>query len=83
MTEPADNPQHETPDPLTVGELRPLKDWVKEFPLSYHSLRTYAKNGRLRAVKFGNQWATTRAAIEEYLATRDLDSIPKKYRKLS
>lgn len=68
-------------DPLTVGELKPLKDFTEEFSLSYHSLRTYAKNGRLRAVKFGNQWATTRRAIEMYLASRDIDSIPKKYRQ--
>ena len=81
MSDQHDN-QHHNPaaDPLTVGELRPLKELAQEFPLTYHSLRTYAKSGRLRAVKFGNQWATTRKAIEEYLATRDLDSVPKKYR---
>lgn len=68
-------------DPLTVGELRPIKELAEEFPLTYHSLRTYAKTGRLRAKKFGNQWSTTRAAIEEYLASRDLNTIPKKHRK--
>ena len=67
-------------DPLTIGELRPLKELAKEFPLTYESLRKYAQTGRLRATKFGNQWATTRRAIEEYLASRDVDTIPKKYR---
>jgi hypothetical protein len=71
----------EEQEPLPAADLRPLKELAKEYPLSYHSLRHYAKIGRLRAVKFGNQWATTRAAIEEYLATRDVESIPKKYRR--
>ncbi len=62
--------QHEPIDPLTIGELRPLKELAEEFNLSYHSLRTYAKSGRLRATKFGMQWATTRAAVEAYLASR-------------
>jgi hypothetical protein len=79
MADPTDNLQMPI-DPLTVGELRPLKDLAEEFPLSYHSLRTYAKTGRLRAVKFGNQWATTRRAIEDYLASRNLVTIPRKYR---
>jgi hypothetical protein len=82
MTEPSDNPQHED-DPLKIGELRPLKELAEEFPLSYSSLRHYAKSGRLRAVRFGNQWATTRKAIEEYLTNRDLKSVPKKYRNRS
>ena len=67
-------------NPLSAGELRPLKELAKEFGLSYNSLRGYAIRGRLRAVKFGNQWASTRQAIEEYLASRHLKNIPKKYR---
>ena len=70
-------------DPLKEGELRPLKELAEEFPLSYSALRHYAKAGRLRAVRFGSQWATTRKAIEQYLASRDLNSVPKKYRNLS
>lgn len=68
------------PDPLAIGELRPLKELAAEFPVSYASLRKYAQTGRLRAVKFGNQWASTRAAVEAYLASRSLDNIPHKYR---
>ncbi len=74
------DPNEAQPDPLTIGELRPLKALAEEFPLSYNSLRTYAQTGRLRAVKFGNQWASTRAAVETYLASRKTESIPKKYR---
>jgi hypothetical protein len=73
-------PDESHTDPLAIGELRPLKELAEEFPLSYNSLRTYAKTGRLRATKFGNQWASTRAAVEAYLASRDTESIPKKYR---
>lgn len=78
--QPTADQSAETTDPLTIGELRPLKDLANEFALSYNSLRGYANRGRLRAIKFGNQWATTRRAIEDYLASRDLDSVPKKYR---
>ena len=73
MSDQHDNQQHNpAADPLTVGELRPLKELADELNLSYHSLRTYAKNGRLRAVKFGMQWATTRQSIQEYLDSRYL-----------
>lgn len=77
------NDSQEIIDPLTVGELRPLTELADEFALSYNSLRGYAIRGRLRATKFGHQWASTRLAVEQYLASRDLDSIPKKYRRSS
>ncbi len=69
------------PDPLTIGELISLQDAAEYAGLSKHSLLTYARHGRLRAKKIGSQWTTTRAAIDEYLQSRDLDSIPRKYRK--
>jgi Helix-turn-helix domain len=71
----------EEQEPLPAADLRPLKELAKEFSLSYNSLRQYAYTGRIRAVKFGSQWASTRRAIEEYLATRDANSVPKKYRR--
>ncbi len=74
------DPNEAQPDPLTIGELRPLKALAEEFPIGYESLRKYAQIRRLRAVKFGNQWASTRAAVETYLASRKTESIPKKYR---
>ena len=57
-------------DPLSLGELRPLKELAEEMSLNYDSLRKYAQKDRLRAVKFGLQWASTRKAIEEYLGSR-------------
>jgi hypothetical protein len=74
-------PAEERPDPLTVGELRPLTELAAEFGLSYNSLRGYAIRGRLRATKFGHQWASTRQAVEEYLASRHAANIPKRYRR--
>lgn len=68
-------------DLLAVGELISLHDAAEYAGLSKHSLLTYARHGRLRAKKIGSQWTTTRAAIDEYLRSRDLNSIPKKYRK--
>lgn len=79
-TQPTGDQVNESPDPLTVGELRPLKELAQGFPLTYESLRKYAQTGRLRAVKFGNMWASTHAAVELYLASRDTESIPKKHR---
>ncbi|MBX0331278.1 helix-turn-helix domain-containing protein [Oscillochloris sp. ZM17-4] len=73
-----DDPQQ--PDSLIAGELKPLTDLAQEFGLSYNSLRGYAIRGRLRATKFGRQWASTRQAILEYLDSRQKEHIPKKYR---
>lgn len=67
-------------DPLTIGELIPLTELAQEFQLPYNSLRGYAIKGRLRATKFGRQWASTRAAIQAYLDSRQIEHIPKKYR---
>ena len=67
-------------DPLTVGDLIALQDAQEYSGLSRHSLSTYMRTGRLRAKKLGNVWVTTHAALDEYLASRNLDNIPKKYR---
>lgn len=79
MAEPTDN--QEPVDPLTMGELQPLKELAQEFGLSYNTLRGYAMRGRLHATKFGHQWASTRRAVELYLESRSLENIPKKYRR--
>jgi Helix-turn-helix domain len=71
---------HNTPDPLTIGELISLQDAAEYAGLAKDTLHGYAKNGRLRAKKIGWMWVTTHAAIDEYLASRNLDNIPKKYR---
>lgn len=69
------------PDPLTIGELISLQDAAEYAGLTKETLHGYAKRGRLKAKKIGPIWVTTRAAIDKYLASRNLDNIPKKYRK--
>lgn len=81
MAEPSDNQQ--PVDPLTVGELITLAEAAEYGGLAKRSLHNYALQGRLKAKKIGLYWVTTRAAIDEYLASRDIDSIPKKYRDRS
>lgn len=67
-------------NPLTVGELITLQEAAEYAGLSKESIHNYVKRGRLKARKRGWMWFTTRAAVDEYLASRDLESIPKKYR---
>ncbi len=80
MTNPADN-QPDALDPLTVGELITLQEAAEYAELTRDALQGYIRRGRLRARKLGSQWVTTRAAVDAYLASRDMNSIPKKYRK--
>jgi hypothetical protein len=75
------DPTNNQPDPLTVGELISLQQAAEYSGLAKDSLHDYAKRGRLKAKKIGWMWVTTYAAIDEYLASRSLDNIPKKYRK--
>jgi hypothetical protein len=81
MADETDN--QEPVDPLTVGELITLQEAAEHAGLTYKTLLTYARNGRLKAKRMGWIWVTTYAAIDEYLASRDLNSIPKRYRKPS
>jgi excisionase family DNA binding protein len=81
MADPNDN--QEPVDPLTVGELISLQEAAEYAGLTKDSLHDYIKRGRLKARKIGRFWVTTRAAIDEYLASRKLDNIPKKYRDRS
>lgn len=67
-------------DPLTVGELLSLAQAAEYTGLSHKSLRNYILLGRLKAKKLGSQWVTTRLALDEYIASRSLENIPKKYR---
>jgi excisionase family DNA binding protein len=78
MADPNDN--QDPIDPLTVGELITLQEAADYAGLSKESIHNYVKRGRLKARKRGWMWFTTRAAVDEYLASRDLESIPKKYR---
>jgi excisionase family DNA binding protein len=81
MAEPSDN--QEPVDPLSVGELISLQEAAEYAGLTKDSLQGYIKRSRLKAKKIGNFWVTTRAAVDEYLASRDFESIPKKYRNRS
>ena len=79
MSEETNNPESEQ-DLLTIGELITLKQAAEYSGLAKSSLHNYAKQGRLRAKKVGLYWVTTRAAVDEYLRSRDFQSMPKKYR---
>ena len=70
-------------DPLTVGELITLQEAAEYAGLTKGSLLVYAKNGRLKAKRRGWMWFTTQTAVDEYLTSRNLDNIPKKYRNRS
>ena len=76
-----DSDHTEPVDPLTVGELITLQEAAEYSGLARDSIHGYIKRGRLRAKKKGWMWMTTRAAVDEYLASRDLGSVPKKYRQ--
>jgi excisionase family DNA binding protein len=64
-------------DPLTLGELISLQQAAEYAGLTKDTLHNYAKRGRLKAKRLGPIWVTTRAAIDEYLASRELKHIPK------
>ena len=57
-------------DPLTIGELISLAEAAMLAGVTPKYLRDIAKNGRLRARKIGRNWATTKAAVEQYLNSR-------------
>ena len=80
MADPTDN--QEPVDPLTVGELITLQEAAEYAGFDYKTLHNYIKRGRLKALKRGWMWFTTQAAVEEYLASRSLENIPKKHRKI-
>jgi hypothetical protein len=67
-------------DPLTIGELISLQDASEYAGLSRDSLQGYIYRGRLKAKKLGPIWVTTKAAVDVYLQSRHVESIPKKYR---
>jgi excisionase family DNA binding protein len=77
-----DSPDNQ-PDPLAVGELITLAEAAQYAGLTKRSLNDYIKRGRLKAKRVGLFWLTTRAAVDEYLTSRSLDNIPKKYRDQS
>ena len=78
MSDAQDKEKAELPiDPLTIGELISLQEAAEYAGLEKGSLHNYAKNGRLKAKKLGPIWVTTKAAIDEYLNTRQTRRPPK------
>jgi excisionase family DNA binding protein len=80
VSDPNDNP---SPDPLSVGELISIQQAAEYAGLAKNTLNDYIKRGRLKAKRVGFFWLTTQAAVDEYLASRSLENIPKKYRDRS
>ena len=76
----SDQQHNQAVDPLTVGELMSLQEAAEYAGLTRDSLQGYIYRNRLKAKKLGSIWVTTRVAVDEYLQSRDLESIPKKYR---
>lgn len=83
MTNDDSNIAQPEQDPLSIGELITLQEAAKYASLSPDSLQSYIRRGRLKAKKRGWMWFTTQAALDEYLASREADNIPKKYRNRS
>jgi excisionase family DNA binding protein len=80
MTDSSDN---QPLDLLTLGELITLAEAAEYAGLGKRTLHDYIKRGRLKAIRKGWMWLTTRAAVDAYLTSRSLDNIPKKYRDRS
>ena len=51
-------------------ELMTLAEAARRFKLSKTYLRDIARNGRLKAQKFGRDWLTTEEDVREYLRSR-------------
>jgi hypothetical protein len=62
-------------------ELLPLAVAAEKCGLARTSLRKYAEQGKLEAVKLGRDWFTTEKAARKYLKGRVVEKIPKRYRK--
>ena len=58
-----------------------LPDAARKYGLKNITLLGYAKRGRLEAIKMGWAWYTTDEAMKKYLQSRDMDKIPKRYRR--
>ena len=80
MIDETNKSQPDTPDPLTIGDLISLQQAAEYAGLTKDTLHNYAKRGRLKAKRLGPIWVTTRAAVDEYLASRELKHISKKHR---
>ena len=82
MSDQHDNQQHNpASDALPIGELITMQEAAEYSGLSKHSLQTYIRLGKMVGIKRGWMWFTTHQAVDDYLKSRHLENIPKKYRK--
>jgi len=58
-----------------------LSEAAKKYGFKRLSLLDYVRRKRLEAVKIGWVWCTTDRAMKKYLKSRDMEKIPKRYRK--
>ena len=59
-----------------------LGEAAAQFGLSHSHLKLLARSGKLRAIKIGHSWVTTREAVAEYLHNAELRSKdPHKYKR--
>ncbi len=58
-----------------------LPEAGKKYGFKAVSLRGYAQRGRLEATKIGRDWYTSDQAMKKYIKSREIEKIPKRYRK--
>jgi len=58
-----------------------LAEAAKKYRFRPVSLRAYVKRKRLEAVKRGNTWYTTDEAVKKYIHSRNVEKIPRSYRR--
>ncbi|HOW59104.1 MAG TPA: hypothetical protein PLO78_05195 [Candidatus Omnitrophota bacterium] len=68
------------PDRLRLPE---AVDRYQKHGFTWASLRRAIERKRLEGFQIGSTWYTTDQAVKKYLKSRDMDKIPKRYRKKS
>ena len=58
-----------------------LHEAAKKYGLTWGGLRKAIDRKRLKGFKIGVAWFSTQAEVKRYFEKRNVDKIPKKYRK--
>ncbi len=58
-----------------------LHDAAKKYGSTWRALRQAIYRHKLKGFKIGSAWFSTQAAVKRYLENRNVDKIPKSYRK--
>jgi hypothetical protein len=58
-----------------------LSEAAEKYGFNAGTLKDYVNRDRLEAIKSGGVWYTTDRAMKKYMGSRDLERIPKRYRK--